>query len=269
MANLMPTYIPAPNWDIPADSDLVVLGRLIKDPTDPESKIPGSRDDPVPPRRIYEGSKLDWTTTTEQLRSGSIGLWAKCLQWVGGGLSLQQLKASLKSHRFDVLETAYFRPDDDYYAQVLSDTGVQAYLEVHRWRKPVYLVTGIKIARVATVTTQNSTDREMKMELKADATMVGVPLDAGPELSTESTKAKGTSFGGSTDYIFAYRLTRMKPRKRGETSEEKAFVKGAVYDMGADENKTKLRDRFIIEEENQLGFEDSLEYVEDELRDCN
>ncbi|KAK2753984.1 hypothetical protein CKAH01_17523 [Colletotrichum kahawae] len=172
MANLVPTYIPTPNWDIPADSDLVVLGRLMKDPKDPESKIPGSSDTPIPPPKIYEGSKLDWATTLEQLRSNSIGLWAKCLQFIGGGLSVRQLKASVENHRFDVLQTSYSRPDNDYYAQVLSDPGVQAYLEVHRWRKPVYMITGIKNARVATVMTQSSTERGIEMELKADATSI-------------------------------------------------------------------------------------------------
>lgn len=266
MANLVPTYIPAPNWDIPADSDLVVLGRLIKDPGDPESKIPGSSDVPIPPPKVYEGSKVDWATTLEQVRSNSVGLWTKCLQLVGGGLCLRQLKASVEDHRFDELQTTYFRPDDDYYAQVLSDPGVRAYLEVHRWRKPVYVITGIKIARIAKVMTQSTTERGVGVELKADATSVGVPLEVGPDLNTESTKKKGTWFGGSTDYIFAYRLTRMKPRlsKGGAaTSENKAFVKGALYGKDGEGTETAgLYDKFDIEEEDKLGFRDSLETLE-------
>ncbi|KAL8376133.1 hypothetical protein RB595_007310 [Gaeumannomyces hyphopodioides] len=265
MASLVPTYIPAPNWDIPADSDLVVLGRLIKDPKDPESKIAGSSDVPIPPPKVYEGSKVDWATTVEQLRSNSVGLWAKCLQLVGGGLCLRQLKASAESHRFDELQTTYFRPDDGYYAQALADPGVQAYLEVHRWRKPVYMITGIKTARVARVTTQSTTQRGTEVELKTDATSVGVPLEVGPDLATESTKTKGTWFGGSTDYIFAYRLTRMKPRRKGgATSENKAFVKGAVYCKDGEGTETGLHDKFDIEDEDKLGFEDSPEALEED-----
>src|SRR5690349_5586315 len=103
MAARVPTYIPAPNWDIPANSDLVVLGRLLKEPNDPESKIPGSSHVPIPPGTVYKGRKEDWASVTEQIRRNSIGLWAKCLQWVGGGLDLHQLKAGLDAHRFDLL----------------------------------------------------------------------------------------------------------------------------------------------------------------------
>ncbi|KDN64031.1 hypothetical protein CSUB01_02594 [Colletotrichum sublineola] len=147
MSSYTPTYIPSPNWDILFDSDLVVLGRLIKDPKNPQSKVPGSRADPIAPPTVYEEEKTDWETTSERTRSGKIGLWTKCLQVVEGGLSLGQLKSSLETHRFTTLETKYFLPEDDYLAQALEDAGVQAYFEVHNWRKPVYLITGIKIVR--------------------------------------------------------------------------------------------------------------------------
>ncbi|KAK1965188.1 hypothetical protein LY78DRAFT_693624 [Colletotrichum sublineola] len=147
MSSYTPTYIPSPNWDIPFDSDLVVLGRLIKDPKNPQSEVPGSRADPIAPPTVYEEEKTDWETTSERTRSGKIGLWTKCLQVVEGGLSLGQLKSSLETHRFTTLETKYFLPEDDYLAQALEDAGVQAYFEVHNWRKPVYLITGIKIVR--------------------------------------------------------------------------------------------------------------------------
>ncbi|KAJ4315294.1 hypothetical protein N0V84_008450 [Fusarium piperis] len=73
MSSKTPTYIPSPNWDIPADSDIVVLGRLIKDPKNPESQVPGSAY-PTPLPKIYEGEKTDWQTTLDQLRSGTIGI---------------------------------------------------------------------------------------------------------------------------------------------------------------------------------------------------
>ncbi|KAI1739867.1 hypothetical protein F4680DRAFT_420339 [Xylaria scruposa] len=268
MSSLHPTYIPSPNWDIPADSDLVVLGRLIKDPKDPESKVPKSNADPILPPQIYEGKKTDWKTTLEQIRSGHIGLWAKCLQFVGGQLSLSQIKSSMENHKFEYLETKYFRPEDDYLALVLEDAGVQAYLEVHNGRKPVFLITGIKIARGSRVSTESSSGRSVHAEAKVNAADVGVPVEVGPEAGWESKKKKGVSYDGSTDYIFAYQLLRMKPKKGGKKVVNESYVKGAVFGKEEEGNnvEVKVRDIFDIEEEVSLGFLDTWEQAkQDEL----
>ncbi|KAK2003323.1 hypothetical protein LX36DRAFT_651208 [Colletotrichum falcatum] len=266
MSSRTPTYLPSPNWDIPADSNIVVLGRLIKDPRDPQSKVPGSSEDPVPPPKVYEGEKTDWQTTAERTRSGSIGLWAKCLQLVGGHLSVGQLRSAVEEHRFAALETRYFLPDDDYLARALGDPGVQAYLRVSDRRKPVYLITGVKIARGASAGTGSSTERLVQAELKADATGVGAPVEVGPETSWESTDKRGVSYGGSTDYIFAYQLMRMKPKKGGNTSKNQSYVKGALYGkrQEGDGAETELRDAFEVEEEDSLGFLDTWEQVDED-----
>ncbi|KAF6818290.1 hypothetical protein CSOJ01_01931 [Colletotrichum sojae] len=268
MSSRTPTYLPAPNWDIPADSNVVVLGRLIRDPRDPQSKVPRSSDDPVPPPEVYEGAKTDWQTTVERSRAGCIGLWAKCLQLVGGGLSLGQLKSTMEDHRFSSLETRYFSPDEEYLARALEDAGVQAYFHVNNHRKPVYLITGVKIARGGSVSTESSVERLAQAEVKADATGFGAPVEMGPEASWESATRRTVSYGGSSDYIFAYQLTRIKPRKGGRASKSQSYVKGALYEKGGEGGaaEVRLRDVFEIEEEAGLGFADTWEQVgEDEV----
>ncbi|KAF9879162.1 hypothetical protein CkaCkLH20_03395 [Colletotrichum karsti] len=264
MSSNTPTYVPSPNWDIPADSDIVVLGRLIKDPKNPQSRIPKSSADPIPPPKVYEGEKTDWQTTLEKLRSGSIGIWAKCLQLVQGGLNFGQLKESMEDHKFASLETKYFVPDDDYLAKVLEDVGVRAYLFVHHWRKPIYLITGIKIARGASVATTSSTETSARADIKVDGTSTGAPVDVGHEATWESKNMRGISYGGSTDYIFAYQLLKMKPKKGAGTSSNSTFVKGAVFEKGEiDEVETNIRDMFDVEEiDGSLGFADTWENVE-------
>ncbi|KAJ4123172.1 hypothetical protein NW768_009700 [Fusarium equiseti] len=264
MTSHRPTYIPSPNWDIPIEGE-VVLGRLIKDPNNPESKIRSSGI--IPPPKVYEGEKTDWETTLEQMRSGKIGLWAKCLQFVQGGLSFNDLKSSLENHKFATLETKYFIPEDDYFEQVLEDAGVQAYFQVHNWRKPVYLITGIKIAKGASVSTESSKGRSAQTELKVDATGLGSDVQVGPEASWESNSKRGVSYGGSTDYIFAYQLTRMKPKQKGREVKNKSFVEGAVYGKGDEGNVAgvRIQDKFDIEEDVSLGFPDTWEeFCEDE-----
>lgn len=264
MSSIIPTYIPAPNWDIPADSEIVVLGRLIKDPKNPESKIPKSSTNPIPLPRVYEGEKTDWQTNLERVRSGKIGIWAKCLQAVGGQLSFTQLQSAAEDHEFNSLETKYFLPDDEYLAQAVNDAGVQAYFQVCNWRKPVYLITGIKIAKGSRVTSERSTERSAQAELKVVATTLGAPVEGGPEAAWESKKRRRISYAGSTDYIFAYRLMRMKPKRRGQESVNESYVKGAVFDKEerGDAAKPALRDVYNIEEETDFGFPDNWEGIE-------
>ncbi|KAI8262374.1 hypothetical protein K4K58_000598 [Colletotrichum sp. SAR11_239] len=263
MASGTPTYIPSPNWDIPADSDKVVLGRFIMDPKNPESQVPKSRDEPRQPSKIYEGKKTDWQTTLDRMRSGSIGLWAKCLQVIGGELSFSWLKSTVENHRFTTLETKYFLPDDEYLKEALQDLGVQAYFEVNNCWKPIYLITGIKIARGASVNTKNTTTDSGKIEMKVDTSGGGVPVEVGPEVRFEIEENRVISCDGSSDYIFAYQLTKIKPKKKGKDFKNQSFVKGAVFgkeDKG-DAAAIKIQDVFEIEDEAGLGFSDTWEQV--------
>ncbi|KAI4599468.1 hypothetical protein KJ359_001910 [Pestalotiopsis sp. 9143b] len=265
MSSNTPTYIPSPNWDIPADSKLVVLGRIIEDPKDPESQVPESAVLPIPPSAVQDGEKIDWETNLAKVRAGTIGLWAKCMQVLSGSMSYSQLKSSLENHKFSELETSYFRPDERLLAQALEDRGAQAYFQVHHWRKPVYLITGIKIARGASVSTENRVTRSLQAELKADATSTGVNIEVGPEASLVNEKKTGISYGGSTDYIFAYQLTRIKPKNKGKDHKSDKFVKGALYGKDEGDNPTdlKINDIFDIEEEISGGFQDTWEQAKD------
>lgn len=249
---LIPTYIPAPNWDIQADSDIVVLGRLIKNPQDPESKL---RTPPFRPSKTECGMKTDWRTTLEEIHSAKIGLWAKCMQYIEGGISFSVLKSKIENHKFDTLETTYFLPEDEYFDQVLGDPDLQAYFEVTGRRKPVYLITGLKIARGASASTETSNEQSTHTELKFDGTSSAIPINAGPEIDLDPKVTRGISYGGSTDYIFAYRLTRIKPRRWGDGSKIEGFVKGAAFGTGEEEDDADIgaRDAFDFED---VGLDD-------------
>lgn len=181
-----------------------------------------------------------------------------------GELSFTQLQSAAEDLEFDVLETKYFLPDDEYFAQAINDPGVQAYFQVCNWRKPVYMITGIKIARGSKVTSERNTERSAQAEIKVDATDLGVPVEVGPEATWESKKKSGVSYAGSTDYIFAYQLTRMKPKRKGRGSSNESYARGAVFDKEerGDTAKPALQDVYNIEEEADIGFPDTWESIE-------
>lgn len=252
--NKTATYIPAPNWDIPADSNLVVLGRLIKDPKNPESPV--ARMDVKVPAKVYEGQKIGWHTVYDQTKNGKIGIWAKCMQVVGGGMSFSQMQSNIESLEFGQLETRYFVPDDVYIGQAVLHPGVQAYLTVTNHRKPIYLITGIKIARNPKAKTQLSTSSETSIELKADATSFGGPVEVGPETSLGRNQIMMTGFSGSTDYIFAYRLTKIRVKMGNEDVSHGSYVKGAAFGQLDDEDEELVYD---WGDEVNGGFPEDLE----------
>jgi hypothetical protein len=270
MSAKIPSYIPAPNWDIPADSSVVVLGRMIKDPKNPESQIPKSNVVSIAPSDIQLGDKEDWHTTSTQFRSGKIGVWAKCLQIVGlgGDLSFSKLKSSLEDHKFGRLETKYFLPDE-YLKKALEDPFVQGYLEVNSGRKPVYMITGIKIARGASVSTEKKKDIGVDGKLGVDLTaLAATPVSFGPEGKLERNDRRKIEYSKSTDYIFAYRLTRLKLKKGGGFS-GKSYVSGAVFGNDGDEGEVDddgkpISELYDVEDFDGegVGIPDTLEEIQ-------
>lgn len=99
-----------------------------------------------------------------------------------------------------------------------------------------------------------------------DATDLGVPVEVGPEASWESKKKSGISYAGSTDYVFAYQLMRMKPKRRSHGSSNESYVRGAVFDKEerGDAAELSLRDVYDIEEEADIGFSNTWESIEAE-----
>lgn len=270
MTAIIPTYIPCPNWDIPDNSTLVTLGSLIRDPKNPESRIPRFVPTPIPAGSIHTGAKTDWHTTLTELLSGRLGIWAQCLQIVGlgGDLSFSALRSSLEGHKFEVLETKYFLPTDEFIKESLKNDFVQGFFEVNEWRKSVYMITGIKIARGASVDNRKTSEVGGNGKVGVDLTAVGAPVMLGPEAGFEKKRERIVAYAGSTDYVFAYRLKRIRARRGGKL-EEGDYLKGALFeltdenDKGGEEEKEKTLHEAYEFDDFDEGIPDVLRQVAD------
>ncbi|RTE82734.1 hypothetical protein BHE90_002735 [Fusarium euwallaceae] len=261
MASGTPTYHPAPNWDIPPSKNIVVPGRLITDPKNPESIVSNNSVVPIPQHEICEGEKSDWKTNLNQFRKHGVGFWATCRHIISAGLNSDHVQSTLESHTFDVLETKYFVANDNHRFQALNDAGVQNYFRTTNWKMPVYLITGIKIARGVCASTENSTGWSGQAKLKFDATSVGVPIDVGPDASWDSNNKRSISYSASTDFIFAYQVEEVMPKKGGRGFKAKRYVEGALYahgEGGHDENANWEGGHY--ENANWEGRHDGVDY---------
>jgi len=260
----IPSYIPSPNWDIPFPSPSVSLGHLIKNYKDPESLIPSSTAPPIPASSISVSHKASWHTTLEEIKASHLGVWASFLQLllvvpalgkVEVGLDLVRSRA--EEHRFKTLETHFFIPEPGYIQQALADPGVQAFLEATGKRKPLYMITGIKVARGPEVSKEIVTEIGIEAGVEADLSAVTMaPVTVGTGVGWQRGKKVDVGFAGGSDYIFAYRLIKIKLRRKGVVSER--FAKGAVFSMDEEEEQCEDKEEFEAEDfDGGLGVLDT------------
>ncbi|KAK5656656.1 hypothetical protein OQA88_4636 [Cercophora sp. LCS_1] len=262
MTSPIPSYIPSPNWDIPFPSPSVSLGRLIKNYKDPESLIPSSTIRPIPPSAINISHKKSWHTTMEEIKAGHLGVWASFLQIllvippVGTAeVGLEVVRSKAEEHRFETLETHSFIPDPEYIRQAIADPGAQAFFEATGRRKPVYMITGIKVARGADVNRETATKIGVEAGIEADLTAVTmVPVTPGTGVGWQRGKRVAVGFAGGSDYVFAYRLIKIKLKRKGVVSER--FAKGAVFGLDDELEDSEGEDFDVEEYDGGLGVLD-------------
>jgi hypothetical protein len=139
---------------------------------------------------------------------------------------------------------AQFISTDKYIAKTLACPSVKIYLDITKNKKPVYLITGIKVARGVTLESKHTRVKGFKASL--GLAYPGIPVEGGPEAGVKKTVEEGVSFEGSSDFVIAVRVERIKP---GST-EGKLHTRGAKME---DSEGTKSEPSFVREE---LGPDD-------------
>ncbi|GAB7353913.1 hypothetical protein MBLNU459_g4259t1 [Dothideomycetes sp. NU459] len=228
MASRIPTYILAPNWDIPVDGP-VALGSIVADPRNPTASLNKATRVPIPAGEVVRMNKQRWSRTSRDLLEGRVGIFATFLApllGVGADVAASAHRHGDDVYSCDVLETAYFDPDDRYIADSLALPMVKRYMSQ---RRSVYMVTGCKIARGGAIETTAGRGHGAELKVGFDGTQSGVPLGGGPKAGYEKGKALKTRFGKSDDFVIAYQLIRIKVKSDG-SFEQKAYNKLALMD---------------------------------------
>ena len=230
MAAVRPTYIVAPNWDFLPDGP-ISLGSLVTDPKNPARSLNRKNREPIEPTDITTSPKHNWSITHEELLLGRVGIWASFLAPIfgfGADSAIHGNRDKDELYACKTLETIYFQPDQAYIAKSLQDPVVKAYTEKF-WHMCVYMVTGVKIARGATLKTSSGTGFGAEVKIGLDGTPGGVPAGGGPKVTGETKKKITVKFGRSEDFVLAYQLIRIKPKKDGSFV-EKDYNKWALLD---------------------------------------
>lgn len=233
--NTKPTYFEMSNFDTPPNS-LVRLGQIIhdfKNPADVVAPPPA-----YPPLQhvpeVVTSVQKDWQSTKSKLSNGSVGVWTQFLASILGigadaSLLLEREKGNVL--KFEELETRYIQPDLEYVrAAMASPQAVRFYQE--RPYTTAYIVTGIKIARGAAIERLRRLKYGVEGSVGVDLTSItGAPVTLGPQASFIRESSTSTTFSGSSDFVFAYRLRKINKRRSHVVTGSKDYVRGAVHNL--------------------------------------
>lgn len=148
---------------------------------------------------------------------------------------------------------------------------MRRYLEITRYRKPIYIITGLKTVTGAEANTLESRTVGSNLAVEVDGTVWSggaVPVGGGPGIEGKTTTSQGTKWEASGDFVFAFRVSKVVVKKTGDVGEEE-FRKGAMMDGESKVNKPDLSIVSVEEPDAKSeGFGDEEVMEDDEVVFC-
>lgn len=239
MSNKVKTYFLVPGWDFPVGS--IQLGSIIASPSFPHRSF--IENDIIPiDTKVHLSDKFNFSTTLDKSKSNKFGLWAQFLQIFGLGAeaSVSFDKGAIDTYAFQHMQTTWFLPSKAFVDACVKNTNVVDFLEQTNFRKPLYIITGLKTVEGASVTTVNSKGRGVNAKLGFDGTSAAVPVTVGPEVERNIEESETASFEKSSPVIFAFKLAAVRCKEGNENVMLKDYTKGALFSSGQENEELDL-----------------------------
>jgi len=277
MANATPEYFVSRTWDFPPDGP-IALGSVITSIKKPHRRLalcaPNDAD-------VLPSSKFSVSVSKDNIKSGGFSVLTTFLSGLLGlgvdvGADWEKryadsalcptaafinLNSDEKAFKFDRMDTTQFVPAEDYIKRCVDNAAVRRFLETSRYRKPVYIITGIKTVSGAEAATTTSRTVDGVIGAQVDGTISSggvVPVGGGPEIRRGHAQKSAVSWEGSTDFVFAFKVSEVTVRKSGDVKRERDYTKGALFEHGSELNELDAVIASVIDApaiEPQEGFE--------------
>lgn len=162
-----------------------------------------------------------------QLHSADFSLTAKVLGLLGLGTSasIERTKGSETLLSCKRLDTFAFEPTESYINESMKDSKVRSFMRSSRFRRPVYMVTGLKVARGASST--SSTSRLVAIRDDISLVPSGIPVPVGEKAGYASSTDIMEKWDSSTDFIVAFKVRKIWLDRKKEVQHQ-AHIKMAV-----------------------------------------
>lgn len=206
---------------------------------------------PVPEGEPYCHEARGIQASVHHHTSGELGFLAKVLdRSIGGDSSLRTQRSEEDIYEIDSLETVYFYPRQSYLHAIMELRDVADYLDETSYRFPVYLITGLKVARGAKVSISRSGIGGASAGI--GSTPLGGIAVAEVEAKAAVHKASGTSMSHTepTDFVLGIQVMKLYHKKKRFTGEK--VLKKELFTRGAqlvDDETVKQEDQnYVVSE---------------------
>ncbi|KAF7553489.1 hypothetical protein G7Z17_g3625 [Cylindrodendrum hubeiense] len=256
----------APTWDWPPEGP-IQLGNVLTSVERPEQPLYTA---PLPTTDdIFSSDKYEVEYSKEKLREGGFSILTTFLSILGLGVDVgaDWKHSNEETYAFKHVETTQFVPKDDYIQKCIEAPAVRAHLERSRYRKPVYIITGLKTVYGAKAKSQTSRSHGGNAAISVDGTVWSggaVPLGFEPGVEGRRETTQGTSWQDSSDFVFAFRVRKVNvSRKTHAVDNSDDYIKGALLDGKINKLVESVPELVITSQEESKAEDEG--YDEDEL----
>ncbi|KAL6900067.1 hypothetical protein GGI43DRAFT_406227 [Trichoderma evansii] len=239
-----PTYHLPPNFSTPPPpKGPFHLGTIIKDFDRKEQMYPlnhgkdkngNAKRIAIDKDDIYTDHKGGFEATRWRLKSGELGLWAKCVgvDGLGGGASTSGKCSENDTYKFDSVDTEYFYPSPSYISQCMGLSDVKEYTEVTKYKKAVYLVTGVKVAKGASVRLEADSEIIGKLEVNMNNPVLA-SVQLGPRAGGRVQEKPVDDFEESSDIVVGIQCLKIYYKSSlfgaGKKLKDVVYTDGATF----------------------------------------
>jgi hypothetical protein len=184
--------------------------------------------------------ETDWKKTISTEKGLGCGVYAQFLQLATGGLPLgpevnvENSSKTANVFAFDTVTTLAFEPTQEYVEEAIKAPAVQTWLREPKQKfAPVvslFIVTGIKLAKGARIKYSTSQSTTVSGNIGIEVTALGTSI--GPKGHWVSMNDDETEFNHESEFVFAFRVKRLKFGRRLKVEE---YNKGAFLVVGGEQ----------------------------------
>lgn len=209
------TYILAPNFRIKPSSGAIALGSIIADPLRAHRALTTVEDDRLAKDypRIAKFSEHECNITRSDSGELSMAVWAQLIQMISAKVSGSRGTSHESNYSMDTLETTYFitDPNLEEIESRVNAPRIKAIVNPG-WRpsqrKPVYMVTGVMVAKGFAANRQRN--RQHSGEVEAGGNVPTAEVEVGINAARSHNVSDSESWKAGEDIVFAYQLLKIE-----------------------------------------------------------
>lgn len=211
-----------------------------------------------PPLEAGRVPKTGVRYTLNDLKSGGVGIWG----WLPGSNALGgSIKGSGSLDKVlavtEVVTLSINKPLKEAMDTEVAKSGVQSYLTRTKWKKPIFMITAMKIARGASCT--ESRQREGQGSMRVPIGAQGAPPVAAVGAGAIASLNEGYAYEDSGSFVLGYQVRKITCTPSGDQV-DKPHTPGAVL---GDNTEQGLSVPFTTQYEDEWVDDDAEDVVED------